>query len=118
MNHPGQFLLVNVNNTNTSFAVATAGRIVRVRRVPTGSVRTVPWTRRRWAGVVLASVVPAVARRLRPLLPRPLVSVGPDLDLGVGIEYPEPDQIGADRLANAVGVAELYGAPAIVVDFG
>ena len=26
--------------------------------------------------------------------------------------------IGADRLANAVAVAELYGSPAIVIDFG
>ena len=40
------------------------------------------------------------------------------LDLGVGIDYPQPQSIGADRLANAAAVAHLYGAPAIVVDFG
>lgn len=38
--------------------------------------------------------------------------------LGVGIDYPKPQSIGADRLANAAAVAELYGCPAIVVDFG
>ena len=40
------------------------------------------------------------------------------LNLGVTIDYPQPESIGADRLANAAAVAELYGSPAIVVDFG
>ena len=40
------------------------------------------------------------------------------LKLGVAIEYPKPQSIGADRLANATAVAEFYGCPAIVVDFG
>src|SRR4029077_20765089 len=40
------------------------------------------------------------------------------LKLGVTIDYPKPASIGADRLANAAAGAELYGWPAIVVDFG
>jgi len=40
------------------------------------------------------------------------------LKLAVGIDYPAPESIGADRLANAAAVAALYGCPAIVVDFG
>ncbi len=40
------------------------------------------------------------------------------LKLAVGIDYPAPKSIGADRLANAAAVAALYGCPAIVVDFG
>ena len=40
------------------------------------------------------------------------------LNLGVGIDYPKPQSIGADRLANAAAVAELYGFPAVVIDFG
>jgi type III pantothenate kinase len=42
----------------------------------------------------------------------------PRVELGVGIDYPNPKTIGADRLANAAAVAALYGCPAIVVDFG
>ena len=38
--------------------------------------------------------------------------------LGVTLDCPKPNSIGADRLANAAAVAELYGWPAIVVDFG
>ena len=33
-------------------------------------------------------------------------------------DYPNPREIGADRVADAVAAKELYGAPAIVVDFG
>ena len=38
--------------------------------------------------------------------------------LGVGIDYPRPETIGADRLANATAATALYGSPAVVVDFG
>lgn len=37
---------------------------------------------------------------------------------GVGIDYPEPETIGPDRLANAVAAKAHYGAPSVVVDFG
>jgi type III pantothenate kinase len=36
----------------------------------------------------------------------------------VGIDYPAPQTIGPDRLANAVAVRARFGAPAVVVDFG
>ena len=48
----------------------------------------------------------------------PVTFVDPKTKLGVGIDYPNPRSIGADRLANAAAVAELYGCPSIVVDFG
>jgi len=37
---------------------------------------------------------------------------------GIGIQYPKPQTIGPDRLANAVAVKQHFGAPAVVVDFG
>jgi len=112
------FLLVNINNTNTSFALANSRRILRVVKVPTVSVREIPFARAGISGIVLSSVVPAVAKRVQRRLPmRPLV-VSADIDLGVGVRYPSKKQIGADRLANAVAVAELHGSPGIVVDLG
>lgn len=38
--------------------------------------------------------------------------------LGIKIKYDDPSQLGADRLANALAVKTLYGAPAIAVDLG
>lgn len=69
--------------------------------------------------IVVSSVVPAkdaVVRRAAG--GRPVLFIDGKTDLGVGVDYPKPKTIGADRLANAAAVAELYGFPAIVVDFG
>lgn len=66
---------------------------------------------------MLSSVVPEKGRLLRAVFPQ-LVEVGAKTQLGVGIDYPKPASIGADRLANAASAAALYGAPVIVVDFG
>jgi type III pantothenate kinase len=37
---------------------------------------------------------------------------------GIAIDYPHAHEIGADRLANAVGALESYAAPLIIVDCG
>jgi len=118
MKNERPFLLVNINNTNTSFALSNSRRILRIVKVPTASTHKIPFGRADISGIVLSSVVPTVARRVRRLLPMPPLVVGPNIDLGIGVRYPDKNQIGADRLANAVGVTQLYGAPAIVVDFG
>jgi len=112
------FLLVNINNTNTSFALANSRRILRVVKEPTAKVRKIPFGESAFEGIVLGSVVPKMTKRVLRLLPMRPVIVSADIDLGVGVRYPSKKQIGADRLANAVGVAKLYGTPAIVVDFG
>lgn len=37
---------------------------------------------------------------------------------GIEIDYPNPSEIGADRLVNAVAANQKYGSPVIVIDFG
>ena len=112
------FLLINANNTNTSFALSNEKRILRTVRIPTAAIREIPFASGQYTSCVLASVVPAATKKLRRLLPvRPLI-VTASINLGIDVNYPNKKQIGADRLADAVGVAELYGVPAIVVDFG
>ena len=36
----------------------------------------------------------------------------------LAIDYPKPEEIGADRLANAIAAIHFYPSPAIVLDFG
>lgn len=73
-------------------------------------------------GVVAASVVPPVTEAIREMcaryFPFPPVVVEPGIRTGIALRYENPREIGADRIANAVAAAELYGGPAIVVDFG
>ena len=48
----------------------------------------------------------------------PALVVEPGVRTGMPILYDNPKEVGADRIANAVGAFDLYGGPAIVVDFG
>ena len=73
-------------------------------------------------GVSVSSVVPRVTAELRQLTERyfslPALVVEPGVRTGMPILYDNPKEVGADRIANAVGAYDLYGGPAIVVDFG
>ena len=73
-------------------------------------------------GAIVGNVVPPLNRTISMAIDvyfgmKPLF-VSPELDLGIGINYPNPTEIGADRLVNAVAAVKKYGAPAIVVDLG
>ncbi len=40
------------------------------------------------------------------------------INIGINIDIPHPEIVGADRIANAYAALKLYGVPAIVVDTG
>ncbi len=74
-------------------------------------------------GVAVCATVPAVLHEWREMLPRrfagvPTVIVEPGVRTGVKLRTDNPREVGADRIVNALAAAELYGGPAIVVDFG
>ena len=117
------FLLIDVSNSFTKLAFASRFRIERALKITTPSLnarRIASILRRRDARtVVISSVVPKKNREIkRAARGRKIVWLTAKTRLNVRIDYPKPRSIGADRLANAVAVAELYGSPAIVIDFG
>lgn len=71
---------------------------------------------------VLSSVVPDTSRRLGEALTRVvgggLVTVGPESDLPVTLDVEEPLTVGADRVANTLAAASLYGRDTVAVDLG
>ena len=73
-------------------------------------------------GVALCSVVPRatpfVRQAIRRLWKLGVLELTPKTLRGVGIDYPKPDTIGPDRLANAVAARHHFGAPVVVLDFG
>lgn len=66
--------------------------------------------------------MPAVVRSFEDFASRwvsaPILVVGPGTKTGIAIRYDDPREVASDRIANAVGARERYGAPCIVVDFG
>ena len=123
-------LLLDIGNTHTHAGLANNRRVQRQFNVPTdGWFDGMARNRisrfvgaKKIEGVVLCSVVPratpfarAAIRRLWGLR---ALELTPNTLRGLGIDYPRPEAIGPDRLANATAARHHFGAPVVVVDFG
>ena len=102
------YLLIDNSNTRTKFVLSTPEALLKERRmIPTREVSEERLDDAlkglHYDAAVVCSVVPRVADVLRNWLTRPSHFLSCDSRLGVGIDYPSPRQIGADRLANAAG---------------
>ena len=124
MKRGSDYLLVDISNSYAKFAFASTRRVLAPTRIATSELsrRVVA----RFLGkqnvgkMVVSSVVPAKNSAILKAAGKKVNVLWLDwkVKLGVEIDYPKPQSIGADRLANAAAVVELYGFPAIVVDFG
>ncbi len=120
---PAEFLLIDNSNSFTKFALSSRSSLASVRKLRTAGLTVAKlqaafgsW---RFNHAILSSVVPKKAEILQQWLgATPTLHVSAKVHLGVGIDYPKPKSIGADRLANAASAAAFYGSPVIVVDFG
>jgi type III pantothenate kinase len=117
-----RLLVIDISNSFTKFAVASKGRLGRPHRVPTPELTAARFAKEikdlNFDQTVLSSVVPRRSAAVRRTLRVAPLEIDEHAPLGIGIDYPHPESIGADRLANAVACAALHGTPAIVVDFG
>ena len=120
--------VVDVGNTSTAVGLWSDGRVSRVSHVD-GSAAAACAAVERLAsargvsGVAYASVVPAKDRLFRATARRlglRMRSVSHKCFpvAGLKIDYPRPETIGADRLADAAGAVARYGAPVLIMDFG
>ena len=127
-------LALDIGNTNVTVGLFRAGALLAARRAATNPRATTDEVELLLDGllrldgiaiadldaIALASVVPALTsavemiaeRRDRPLL----VAGAGTVPLAVRVD--RPDDVGADRLVNALAAARLHGTPAVVVDFG
>jgi len=131
-------LAVDVGNTETTIGLFDAqGKLAHHFRYETkhretgdeiavdlsGLLRLVGFSLEQIEGIVLASVVPSVTSSFismarKYLTHKPLVNLEPGVKTGLPILYENPKEVGADRIANAVGCVSEYGSPAVIVDFG
>src|SRR5690625_3189952 len=74
-------------------------------------------------GIIISSVVPPIMKALEKMCDiyfnlTPLVVGKDQVDSFLKIKYPQPKEIGADRIVNAVGAIHMYETPLIIIDFG
>ena len=123
-------LLFDIGNTHTHVGLANDRRVARQINVLTeewfggnAQTRVAGFVgAKNIEGSVLGSVVPratpVVRKVIRQLWKLKVLELNPKTLPGLGIDYPRPDTIGPDRLANAVAARHRFGAPVVVVDFG
>lgn len=117
-------LLIDNSNTRTKFAIGTPNKLIPLDTViptPQISAETLSTTlaSESFDAVYLCSVVPEKAKIIQSHFSHlPFHALTHKSNLGINIDYPTPEQIGADRLANCIGVHHLFSSPAIVIDFG
>lgn len=124
-------LAVDVGNSTTAIGLYHGSRLEARWRVSTRTPRTPDEYRLLLAGLlesrvptgaVMASVVPEASHGLRPALAEvvdgPVVVIGPGTRTGMAIRLDNPREVGADRVANAVGALARFDAPIVIVDVG
>jgi type III pantothenate kinase len=129
-------LCADIGNSHTVIGLLDDGDVVDHWRVATDERRTAD----EWGvlvkgllndspvggalrGVSLCATVPSVLHEWRDMLRTyhgdlPQVIVEPGVRTGVPVLMDNPREVGTDRIINALAAAQLYGGPAIVVDFG
>ena len=136
--HPAMLLLIDAGNSNLTLAAAAEGadpaRLGPLRRAASRRDVTADELELQLDGllrldgqgladvhtIVLASVVPAYSAALESIAARrhvPLLEASART-VPIAIRVSPPSAAGADRLINAYAAGRLYGAPAIVLDFG
>ncbi len=129
-------ILVDTGNTNTVFGVFRNDDLLESMRLATDSRRTVDeylallvplfsqagLAPAQACAVLISSVVPPMNGTLIQLCRR-LFGIEPDFidaetDTGLPVRHINPQEVGADRIVNAVAARARFGAPVVVVDFG
>jgi type III pantothenate kinase len=129
-------LCADIGNSHTTIGLLDDGDVVDHWRVATDERRTAD----EWGvllrgllndspvggplrGVAVCATVPAVLHEWRDMVrtyhgDTPLVIVEPGVKTGVPVLMDNPREVGTDRIVNALAASQVFGGPAIVVDFG
>ncbi len=129
-------LAVDIGNTNITIGAFEGQELTATWRLATRETRTID--EHAWAlqgvlrsknvepdsfdAVVICSVVPPlteayVAALAEVTTAEPLV-IGPGVRTGIRIHYDRTQDVGADRIVDAVAAHQIYGGPLVVVDIG
>lgn len=128
-------LVIDVGNTNMVFGVFDGEKLVANWRLSTQSGRTSDETGllirnlfeysevsvNEIEAIIVSSVVPNVMHSMlngiKKFLKKDPIVVRAGLKTGINLRMENPKEMGTDRIVNLVAAHEIYGGPAIVVDY-
>ncbi|MBN2058713.1 MAG: type III pantothenate kinase [Candidatus Saganbacteria bacterium] len=114
-------LTIDLGNTNIVFGLFKGKKLIDVWRCRTSKLK-IKNVKERIDAVIICSVVPALNNKLKSLIRRqfglaPAFVTARNIP-GLKVRLKNKREIGADRVVDALAAYELYGGPAIIVDFG
>ena len=123
-------LCIDVGNSSTHYGLASGQSVLCTGHFPTKSLtgnslkdfseHLVPLSKQANC-ISFCSVVPSINEGLEACLATfklPLFHLTYESCTGLTLAYPNPSEIGEDRIANAIAAQEYYGTPAVVIDMG
>lgn len=130
-------LLMDVGNSNIKIGLANEQKTIKTWRIGTDTSKTADefgmilfdlleqngFTFSNIDGIIISSVAPSINYTLEHMCSyymhvKPIM-VSHKINLaGMSIEYNHPQDLGSDRIVNAVAAYKQYGGPVITVDFG
>ncbi len=129
-------LAIDMGNTHIEFGLMDGNELVMSERIGTDPGKTATEYAvqlhtifeimkidvARIEGAIISSVVPQLTFELKKAVKKavgitPLV-VGPGVKTGLKIQIDDPKTLGADMVVGAVGGANIYGTPLILIDMG
>lgn len=129
--------VLDVGNTNTVLGVFDQGKLIYQWRMKTDKRKTedelgmfikslLDYEKLSFSdvnGIVISSVVPPILFALERMANKyfqcsPMIIGNDKVHSTLKMRYPNPKELGADRVVNAVGAIKEYGAPCIIIDFG
>lgn len=118
-----EILVIDVGNTRAKWAIVDGHQVTDHGAVPTKSVvDSLPDILAKSAAPISwCSVVPPIDAALTAALDasgRAHFRLTCHDAPGLPITYPHPEQVGQDRLANAIAAQALVGAPVTIIDIG
>ena len=123
-----KILAIDIGNTNITVGLFEGKALLKRSKISTGDIsiyakKFATILRRGVDEAVISSVAPLVLARviceLRKISPGlRIIVLGKDKIVPIINLYRRRKEVGQDRLVNAFGALKMYGAPAIIVDFG
>ena len=114
-------LCIDIGNTNIVYATWEKNNFINIQRIETGTHDLLIPNIEKIKSIAITSVVPVLTNHYSNYFKR-LYNIESFIvnhqNCGIKLEVQSPSEVGPDRICNAIGTREKYGAPCIVIDFG
>ena len=124
-----KILCIDIGNTNLNYAIVEKTEVMDANSFPTKRLKEDLHFIKEFhtliekynvSAVSFCSVVPDLNKRLKTLLNLeiPVYQLTNKTLKGLDLHYPKPDEVGHDRIANALTAQTYFSVPAIIIDLG